>query len=123
MHKVQKAKLKNIKHDLELMKEVSRAADKLSLAAKTKTLKRYVSEFDLSVVDRLLILGKGRLKDLGIDYKELGEFYTSVTGKDYGYLTRTFLALFYIERNNFEEDFVPKQTIWSVENITLNTRV
>ena len=94
MHKVQRAKLKNIKHDLELMKEVSRAADKLSLTAKTKTLKRYVSEFDLPVVDRLLILGKGRLKDLGINYKELGEFYTSVTGKDHGYLTRTFLALF-----------------------------
>ena len=117
MQKVHKTKLKNIKHDLELMKEVSRTADKLSYAAKTKTLKRYIYEFDLSAVDRLLILAKGRLKDLGIGYKELGEFYRSVTGKDYGYLTRTFLTLFYIERNNFEEDFIAKKTVWSVEKV------
>ena len=120
MQRTQRALL-NIKHDLELAKELIRITDKLSLEARTKVLKCYISEFDLSIVDRLLLLVKGKLKDLDINYEDLGEFYTGVTGKDYAHLTRAFLALFYVERNDFEEEFALQQNTLSVENSVLDS--
>ena len=95
----------NIKRDLKLAKELFRVADTLNLKVKTKPFRDYLSEFDLSIADGLSQRAKGRLKARGIDYKTLGEFYTSVTGKDYLNLSKSFLAVFYIERNNFEEHF------------------
>ncbi len=111
----------NIKSDLRLAKELFRVADTLSLRVKTKPFRNYLSEFDLSIADRLSQSAKGRLKARGIAYKTLGEFYTSVTGKDYQNLSKSFLSVFYIERNNFEEHFFSKQTISPVENTTLDS--
>ncbi len=111
----------NIKNDLRLAKELFRVADTLSLRVKTKPFRNYLSEFDLSIADRLSQSAKGRLKARGIAYKTLGEFYTSVTGKDYQNLSKSFLSVFYIERNNLEEHFFPKQTTLPVENTTLDS--
>ena len=64
--------LSNIKHNLELLKTLVKGSGKSAKEAKTKIDQVYGSELDLSILDRLLVEGKGKLKELGLDYNKLG---------------------------------------------------
>ena len=100
------SKIKEIKQKLELLNTLLGGDYELIMEARAKITKLYGSELDLASLDRLLTSGKGGVKLLGLEYKQLGEFYNSKTGKSYVGLSKTYLCLFYIEQNDFE-DFLP----------------
>ncbi len=98
----QRRAVNRIKHDMSLAKQLAMVYDKLQEEAKTRTLKRYIYKVDPAINDRLFLLAKGRLKQMGITYQQLGEFYKEKTGKEYLNLSKNFLASFYIERRRFD---------------------
>ncbi len=102
--------LSNIKHNLELLKALVVGSNETAREAKAKILQIYVSELDLSTLDRLLAEGKKELRRRGLRYEQLCEFYTSKTGRSSIDLSRAYLSLFYIEQNDFEEDFASESS-------------
>ncbi len=101
------SRIKKIKKNLELLKALLEGDYKLIMEARAEITKVYGPELDLSTLDKLLTNGKGALNQLGLDYEKLAEFYTSKTGKSCVGLTKTYLSLFYVEQNDFE-DLLPK---------------
>ncbi len=94
---------------MELLKALLEGNYELIMEARAEITKLYGPELDLAILDRLLTSGKGGLKQLGLDYEQLAEFYTSKTGKSCVGLTRTYLCLFYVEQSDFE-NFLPRPT-------------